>query len=91
MEFCVKPYEQGRVDVIENFKELFIEFEVSIRGIDIQIAERAAQLRSQNKTLKAMDALQLATAINSGASEFITNDRALTSINGIDIILVASL
>jgi len=43
------------------------------------IAEEAARLRA-NYSLRTPDAIQLATAIRSGASSFLTNDSKLPSL-----------
>ena len=41
------------------------------------IAFKAAEIRSQYEAFKQMDALQLATAVVSGANVFYTNDKQL--------------
>ena len=63
MEFCVIPYQKNRLDVIESFKELLIDLEMSLYSINLKIADLAAKLRGKYKFLKGMDALQIATAI----------------------------
>jgi len=63
MEFCVMPYQKNRFDVIDSFKELLIDLDMSIYSINLKIADLAAKLRGKYKFLKGMDALQIATAI----------------------------
>lgn len=45
--------------------------------IDATIAEQGAKIRGQYKNFKAMDALQIATAMTSGCDMFFTNDKQL--------------
>lgn len=88
MEFCVMPYQKNRLDVIESFKELLIDLEMSIYSINLKIADLAAELRARYKFLKGMDALQIATGIYSGSDHFITNDKKLKSIREINVVLL---
>lgn len=88
MEFCVKPYEMKKEEVIKKFQELLIDFDIKVYGINIQVADIAAKLRSKYKGIKAMDALQISTAIYSSSNKFITNDRKLKSIDEIDVMLI---
>lgn len=76
-EYLVYPYGSGKVEYVDNFKR-FIEY-MNIKVVDInsQIAEQGAKIRSQYKAFKAMDALQIATAMVSGCDMFFTNDKQL--------------
>jgi predicted nucleic acid-binding protein len=51
------------------------------------IAEEAAQLRA-NHGLRTPDAIQLATAIHSGASSFLTNDSKLPDLPSLNVLLL---
>lgn len=76
-EYLVSPYSSGKIEYVDNFKR-FIEY-MNIKVVDInsQIAEQGAKIRSQYKAFKAMDALQIATAMVSGCDMFFTNDKQL--------------
>ena len=50
---------------------------IEVVDIDTVIAEQGAKIRGQYKNFKAMEALQLATAIVSGCDMFFTNDKQL--------------
>jgi predicted nucleic acid-binding protein len=63
---------------------------LTIAGISPKIAEQAARLRA-SYNLRTPDAIQLATAIEAGASTFLTNDQRLTSIMEIQILVLDSL
>lgn len=77
-EYLVFPYSSGRMEFADNFKRFvqYMNIEV-IDDIDSEIAEQAAKIRGQYKTFKAMDALQIATAVVSGCDMFFTNDKQL--------------
>lgn len=76
-EYLVFPYTSGQMELVDNFKE-FIEFmNVDIIQIDNKIAEQGAKIRSRYKNFKAMDALQIASAIVSECDMFFTNDKQL--------------
>ena len=70
MEFSIKPIIEKRWEVINEFKQFLKELDVKIADINLEIAEIAASLRIEYHFLKAMDALQIATAINLGCSSF---------------------
>jgi predicted nucleic acid-binding protein len=58
--------------------------------IDRGAAEEAARLRAAYN-LRTPDAIQVATAIQSGASHFLTNDAALARISGISVLVLDAL
>jgi predicted nucleic acid-binding protein len=51
------------------------------------IAEEAARLRA-NYSLRTPDAIQLATAVRSGASSFLTNDSKLPSHTSLNVLIL---
>ena len=76
-EYLVFPYSNGKMELADNF-EKFIEYmNIEIVDINSEIAEQGAKIRGQYKNFKAMDALQIATAIASGCDMFFTNDKQL--------------
>ena len=62
-EYLVAPYSDGKMEYVDNFKRF--------------IPEQGAKIRGKYKGFKAMDALQIATAIVSGCDMFFTNDKQL--------------
>lgn len=88
MEFGVKPYRASEIEVLQSFKSLLLDLTIEVLPVDEPIAERAYQLRAKYPFLKGMDALQLAAALNSNCSEFITNDKQLAKISEISIRLL---
>ena len=59
--------------------------------IDEKIAVTAAKIRAKYSGIKTPDSLQLASAIESGCSLFLTNDKQLRQVEEIKILLVDDL
>lgn len=76
-EYLVYPYSSGQMDFVDNFKRFLDYMNVEIIDINSDIAEQAFKLRGQYKGFKAMDALQISSAIASGCDMFFTNDKQL--------------
>lgn len=76
-EYLVFPYSSGKMELADNFKEFIEYMNIEVVDIDSNIAELGANIRSQYKNFKAMDAIQIATAIISGCDMFFTNDKQL--------------
>lgn len=53
---------------------------LSVHPLSWKVMEKAAGLRRKNPTLKAPDAVQLATAIETKSRHYITNDKKLKKI-----------
>jgi predicted nucleic acid-binding protein len=58
--------------------------------LDEGIAEEAAGLRARHN-LRTPDAIQIATAIRSGASWFLTNDADLANVSEIPVLVLKQL
>lgn len=76
-EYLVFPYSSGKMEFADNFKRFIEYMNIEVVDIDSQIAEQGAKIRSMYKNFKAMDALQVATAMISGCDMFFTNDKQL--------------
>lgn len=63
---------------------------LSVCPVTRDILIEAARLRSVS-SLRLPDAIHLATAINSGCSAFLTNDRGIAAVAGIKVILLSEL
>ena len=90
-EYCVYPYKQGRADLIENFDLFLSAYGIDVYRIDSEIAKKAAIIRSQFAAFKAMDALQLSTAVINRCDCFLTNDKQLSQYREIDCLVVNDL
>ena len=76
-EYLVLPYSNGEMGYVDNFKRFIKYMNVEVVDIDPTIAEEGAKIRGQYKSFKAMDALQIATAIVKKCDMFFTNDKQL--------------
>ena len=76
-EYLVSPYSKGKLEYVDNFKRFIEYMNIEVVDIDSSIAEQGAKIRGQYKNFKAMDALQIATAIIKKCDMFFTNDKQL--------------
>lgn len=84
-----KPIERGDPALAEQFTT-FLRNGLNLTLVDVtaEIAEAAGKLRGQYPALRAMDALQLAAAVEVGAEAFITNDVRLKRVAAIEMIVL---
>ena len=76
-EYLVHPYTKKENELIRNFKNFLEYMEIEVVSIDTEIAEQAARIRAEFIGFKAMDSLQIATAVMTGCEAFFTNDKQL--------------
>ena len=88
METLVRPKEIGDRDLRDDYYFALITFpNLTIRDVDAEVAERAAELRARSK-LRPPDALQVATCLVERGRAFVTNDERLRSIEEPEIIIM---
>lgn len=87
-EVLVHPYRDGNRSLAEQYLHILLRAR-NLRTIALSpaIASEAAQIRA-NYQLKTPDAIQLATAKESGATAFLTNDTALAGIPGLRLVVL---
>lgn len=90
-EFCAKPEQLGRPDLLLDFDDLLRDFDFQMREINLATATLAYQLQARYAGLKGVDAMQVAAAVNSGCDVFLTNDKSLKAIREIQVVVVAEL
>lgn len=76
-EYLVSPYSNGKMEYVDNFKKFIEYMNIEVVDIDSVITEQGAKIRGKYKSFKAMDALQIATAIIKKCDMFFTNDKQL--------------
>lgn len=76
-EYLVYPYANDKNELVENFEKFISYMKIKVVSIDEEIAKQGAKVRAKYKDFKAMDALQIATAIKSNCDMFFTNDKQL--------------
>ena len=85
-ELLIRPMREKRLDLVLSYKALMIGFpHLSIISVDPQVAEQAAYFRSAYNQ-KTPDSIHLASALVSGATLIIGNDRKWKSIMEIKVI-----
>jgi predicted nucleic acid-binding protein len=91
VEVLVHPLREGRPELAEEYRNILLQStEITAIPLDEGIAEEAAKLRARHN-LRTPDAIQLATAIRSGASWFLTNDANLAAVPGISVQILQNL
>lgn len=88
IETCVYPRRQGRLDLVEAYERALIHSrQVRILPIDVSLARRATAMRAQYNLL-VPDAIQVAAALENGATLFVTNDRRLREVQEIQTLVL---
>ena len=88
-EVLSKPSETGNEVLAKKFAE-FLKHGRNLTLLDItsSIAERAGRLRGRYTDIKAIDALQISSAIEAGADAFLTNDKKLKKVEEIKVMVL---
>ncbi len=88
-EVLPKPIQKNQNGLATKFSE-FLKKGKNFNLIEISenIAEKAGRLRGKYLNLKALDAIQLASAISLELDAFLTNDKKLKQVNEIKVLLL---
>lgn len=90
-EFVVKPSRLGKVGWELLLRRTFELLDCRIHPVSFFLADEAVHLRTRYSFLKAVDGLQLATAIAVGCDTFLTNDSKLKVVKELQVVLVSEL
>lgn len=90
-EYSSFHFRSKKFEYIHAFRAFVSDMEISVRNIDFSIGLLAAELRAKYSGIKAMDALQLASAIQNHCEVFLTNDKQLRQVEEIKVLLVEEL
>jgi len=91
LEVLVHPLREGRPELAEEYRSILLQSRaLTAIPLDEGIAEVAAELRARHN-LRTPDAIQIATAIRSGASWFLTNDAELANLSEIPVLVLKQL
>ncbi len=82
-EVLTSPFKAGQTALAKRFENALSRY--TLLAVTPSVAVLAAQLRAQYQ-LCLPDAIQLATALNSGATAFVTHNRDFSRVTGIDIL-----
>ncbi len=85
-EITVKPFQEGRLDVVRRYEWLLANYpNLRVAPVDTNVALRASQLRAVHR-LTAVDAIQVGTSLTIGATAFLTNDSRLSRVAELEVI-----
>ena len=88
-EVLPKPVETGNDELAEKFKTYLKNGQnLTLLPITEIIGESGGVLRGEYPHLKTVDAVQIATALDAEADAFLTNDKSLSGIKEIKIIVL---
>jgi predicted nucleic acid-binding protein len=86
LEVLVKPLKDGRLDIVESYRNILINSEgIDIIEVNNTTAIKAAHLRAKYN-IHTPDAIQLATACEFGVDYFFTNDLHLKIVQEITLL-----
>ncbi|MBI4602586.1 MAG: PIN domain-containing protein [Planctomycetes bacterium] len=86
LEVLVVPYRAGNQPLAHRYEALLTGSRgVRLVEIDRRQLRAGAQLRAVHK-VKTPDALQIAAALSTGCKVFLTNDRGLPNISGLQVL-----
>ena len=87
-ELLIPALRQRRYETVHRYRQFLLSFpNLQTLPLDIPTAELAASLRAKYD-IRTPDAVHVATSLQNGASAFLTNDKQLSRITGIEIILL---
>jgi predicted nucleic acid-binding protein len=91
LEVLVHPFRCGDADLAQQYRDILLYAEhLTTIGLSQGIAEEAARPRATHN-LRTPDAIQLATAIRTSASYFLTNDDRYPTVPGVRILVLDTL
>ena len=87
-EVLTQPLRKSRRDIVEKYRQFLLNSsDFIVYSVDPIIAEKAAELRAQYG-IRTPDAIQFAIEIENNATLFVTNDKKLKKIKGIDVLVL---
>ena len=91
LEVLVHPIRLGNSKRAQKYRDLLFDTEgVKTVLLSQEIAEEAARLRAF-QSIHVADSIQMATALKEGASFFLTNDKRLPSLPGLQVLVLDEL
>jgi predicted nucleic acid-binding protein len=84
MESLVGPLKHGDAALEQDYRQFFAASDVTVVAITAAVCDRAARIRATNN-FRAMDALQLAAAVEHGANVILTADACLGAFSGLTV------
>jgi predicted nucleic acid-binding protein len=90
-EVLVYPLRSGNNALAQQYRDIILDQENLVTmPVSVEISELAARLRATHK-LRTPDAIQIATAIQGGATFFLTNDAKLAVVKDLSVLVLENL
>jgi predicted nucleic acid-binding protein len=90
-EVLVHPLRHGDRKLADQYRRILLHAnQITTVPVSDAIAEEAAQLRVSHG-FRTPDAIQLATAVRTGASSFLTNDARFSSVGALTVLVLNQL
>lgn len=90
LEVLVHPFRKNDAALADEYRDILLHSNLITTTISNSISEKAAKLRASHN-IRTPDAIQIATALDAGASHFLTNDADLPEIPEIQIVFLDKL
>jgi predicted nucleic acid-binding protein len=88
METLVFPLRAGDAQAASDYEQFFEEPGIVLVPISAVVLREAAQLRAAYRSLRTPDAIHAATALQSSAATFLTNDKSLRQVAGLATLIL---
>ena len=90
-EVLVHPFRSNRQELVQAYRDILLGSSgITTIAVSPEVAELAAKMRAEHQ-IRTPDALHLATALLAQALVFVTNDRELPKISGLEFLLLEDL
>jgi predicted nucleic acid-binding protein len=88
METLVVPIRKSDTFLVDAYEQLLRSPQIQLIPISQTILKEAARLRATTPSLRTPDAIHVATAIASGCTQFLTNDRQLRIVTDLPVVIL---
>jgi len=88
METLVMPLKNSDTFLIDAYERLLLSPQMQLIPISQAVLKEAAKLRAITPSLRTPDAIHAATAITSGCTQFLTNDRQLRTVANLPVVIL---
>ncbi len=87
-EVLVYPLRSNNLELAQQYRDIILDQENLVAlPVSPEIAEIAAQLRA-DQNVRTPDSIQIATAMQMGATFFLTNDTGLENVRGLNVLVL---
>ncbi len=91
VEVLARPLRERQLTLVDRYKEILLASTgFDTLPVSIEVAEQSARLRA-TYGLRTPDAIQPATAMNAGATVFLTNDIRFVRVSQLQVLVVSEL